>query len=69
MAVVEPTDPDVRHVRVRGHGEHAPTQPGLVDAGAASPAMSSERLDLAGGPDHLAEVQSRTREVVSAALA
>ena len=44
-------------------------QPGLVDAGAASPAMSSERLDLAGGPDHLAEVQSATREVVSAALA
>jgi hypothetical protein len=31
--------------------------------------MSSERLDLAGGPDHLAEVQSATREVVSAALA
>ena len=26
-------------------------------------------LDLAGGPDHLAEVQSATREVVSAALA
>ncbi len=30
MAAVEPNEPDVWHVWVRGHGEHAPTQPGLI---------------------------------------
>lgn len=30
VAVVEPSEPEVRHVWVRGHGEYGPPQPGLV---------------------------------------
>ena len=40
-----------------------PTQPGLVNAGAAQSGDEQRTLDLAGGLDHLAKVQSATREV------
>ena len=30
MTALEPIEPAVSHVWVRGHGEHSPTQPGLV---------------------------------------
>ncbi len=30
VAALEPSEPEVWHVWVRGHGEHSPTQPGLV---------------------------------------